>query len=389
MTRQRIAVLSGGRAEFGLLLPICQAILATPALEIQLILTGEHCEPDAASRVEVDASGLRPAAEVPMGLSNDRGPDLAAAIGRATVGLAAALERLAPDLLLILGDRYELLAAAAAATVMGLPIAHVAGGDVTAGAYDDGIRHALTKLSHLHFPNNAGAARRIAQLGEAPERIHCVGSTALDRLLAMERPDRSEAASRLGLAADRPWIVATMHPVTRDRIPSLTQLEALLDALADQAQAGIQILFTAPNRDNEGSAMRARILEWCQTTPGAIFCPSLGFESYAMAVSHATLVIGNSSSGIMEAPALGVPSVNVGRRQDGRPRARSVIDCAPTSAAIAEAIDRALALEGGGTESLFGDGQASVRIVKVLANLPPRDWLLQKPFVDLEAALAA
>ena len=261
-------------------------------------------------------------------------------IGLALIDLAARFEQLQPDLLVVLGDRYEVLAAAIAAVVASVPVAHIHGGELTEGAFDDSIRHAVTKLSHLHFVATPDFAQRVAQLGEDPSRIHVVGAPAVDVITQLSPISLVDLESELGISLARPLVVVAYHPST---IPGEDPLAATCEILAavDAIGAG-SIVASLPNADPHFSSIRQKILDFAEDRDNVAVVPSIGHERYLSLVRHADLVIGNSSSGIIEAPVLGTPSINVGQRQHGRPIADCVVTVPPDNTAIADAARRSL-----------------------------------------------
>jgi UDP-hydrolysing UDP-N-acetyl-D-glucosamine 2-epimerase len=297
--------------------------------------------------------------------------------------MADVLARLAPDLVLLLGDRYEILSVAMAATLARIPIAHIAGGDVTEGAFDDALRHAITKMAHLHFVTNSDAARRVRQLGEAADRIHVVGSPGLDLIRTTAVPARDAFFASLGLAPRAVNLLVTFHPVTLAQ-DSMRQLEELLAALKELG-SDVSLLFTGSNADPDARALEARLRAFAADHPSALVVPSLGAERFFAALSHMDAFVGNSSSGLYEAPSFGIPTVNIGDRQTGRLKADSVIDCAPARAEIGAAIARGLARGRRPTVNPFGDGHAAERITRVLRAVSEPKALLVKRFVDLAA----
>jgi UDP-hydrolysing UDP-N-acetyl-D-glucosamine 2-epimerase len=380
----RIAVVSGGRADFGLLLEPIRHLAAQPDFDVRVVLTGQHLLPGyGEARALLARQGLAEPLLVDMGLGDaDDAASITRASGRALLGFADALAALRPDLMLVLGDRYEIVCAALAATLARIPIAHIAGGDLTAGAIDDAFRHAITAMAHLHFATNADAARRLRQLGQPAERIHVIGSPGLDLALRTPRLARDAFLAAVGLGGGRPAVLVTFHPVTRseDSTGQVAELLAALDALGPAAA----ILITGTNADPEGLTIDRLLDEFARGRPNVVRVASLGPERYFSALAHMDIVVGNSSSGLYEAPSFAIPTVNIGRRQDGRLRARSVIDCAPERAAIAHAIHSGLARGRQPVQNPYGDGDASRRLVAVLAGVNPRQ-LLDKDFRDLEA----
>lgn len=381
----KIAVLTASRAEYGLLRPVIEALSAEPGWQVPLIVSGGHLAPSQGLTVrEIEADGWPIAHRVPMLVEGDTPDALARSLALATIGLSDALAALQPDLLLLLGDRYELLAAAQAALLHRVPLVHLAGGDTSEGAYDESIRHALSKLAHVHAVTHASSAARVRQMGEDPARIHVVGSPGIDAILSRPRLDRAALEASLGAPLRaRNWLV-TLHPATLGGAPldELRALQAALDALlAEQPDTGLWI--TQANADEGGAALNAGWAAWAgaaQGRPQARVYPSLGQQRFLSLLAQVDGVIGNSSSGLYEAPSFGIPTVDIGERQQGRLAADSVIRCAATPAAIGAALREAAARDCRATVNPYGDGHAAERIVALLRQLPPRAELLRKRF---------
>lgn len=377
----KILAITGGRADWGLLVPVLDALRDDPRFELEILATGQHLMSGSSSLEAIVADGHRVDHRIDMGLDGDDGPvRLAHGMGAAVAGVGSVLEAARPDLLLVLGDRYEILACTLAAVVARLPIAHLCGGDVTEGAIDDAIRHAITKLAALHFPTNAESAARIVQMGEDPARVHDVGSTGIDRILGIEPMPRATFFAEMGLEPRARNFVVTFHPATLAS-DSIGQAQAMLDALDTLPEVGL--IFTGSNADPGARAIDALVQTWVARRDGAVFHPSLGSRRYFSALRHCDLVIGNSSSGLAEAPSFGVATVNIGERQARRPRAASVIDCAATPEAIAAAIAAASALDCSNVRNPFGDGHSAARIVNVLAAIEAPHLLVRKSFRDI------
>jgi UDP-N-acetylglucosamine 2-epimerase (non-hydrolysing)/GDP/UDP-N,N'-diacetylbacillosamine 2-epimerase (hydrolysing) len=382
----RVAIVTGTRADYGLIRPVARAIHAEPGWELGLLVTAAHLAPEFGMTVaQVEADGLPIAARIPTLEADDTGLGTARSTGRGTIGTAEALDAWRPDLLLVVGDRFEQLAAAQAGLFLGIPIAHLYGGDVTEGAFDDAIRHAVTKLAHLHFVSNEEARRRVIQLGEAPERVHTVGSPALDELLAVDPPRRETVARYLDMPLDGRTAVVTFHPATLDAQPAPEQLDEVLGAVAD-VEPALTVVITRANADPQGRAVNARIETWLARQPAWRAFDALGPTRYHGLLRHAAVVVGNSSSGLYEAPSFGVPTVNVGDRQRGRLRASSVIDVPVDRAAIRAGIERALAGDWHDAVNPYGDGHATPRIMDALRAIEDPRALLRKRFHDLPAA---
>jgi len=386
----RLLAVTGTRAEYGLVRPILQALHADPAFEVGLVVTGTHLA-DAFGRTvdAIEADGLPISAQIDiLEAGDDTGLGVARAVGRATPAIAEAFDQFRPDLVFLVGDRFEQLAAAQAALFLRLPVIHLFGGDITEGAFDDSIRHAITKLAHVHLVSNKASARVVRQLGEDPAHVHVVGSPAIDELvrrLPVDRAaERAALARELGIRFGQPSLLVTFHPATLDREEPVAQLDEILRAV-ETFGPGAGIVVTKANADPGGRAINARIDEWAADRANVQVFDSLGNERYHALLGTVDAMVGNSSSGLYEAPSLGVPTVNVGDRQAGRLRASSVIDVAPEASAIRAAIDRALAGDWSNTVNPYGDGHATERIVAVISALEEPDRLVRKRFHEVTA----
>lgn len=371
--RRRVAVVTGSRADYGHLYWLLREIADDPALELQLIVTGMHLSPRFGNTVDmIVADGFAVAARVESLLEGDGGVVAAKSTGRGTIGLADAFECLAPDVAVVLGDRFEILAAATAALLMRIPLAHIHGGESTEGAVDDSIRHAITKMASLHFVAAEPYRRRVVQMGEDPDRVHLVGAPGLDALTRSTVPDRAEVEKALGLSiGGSPLFLVTYHPETAGG-DDKAGVDALLGALGEFPSAAV--VFTGVNADPGHDAVARAIDAFAAERKGPTASrQSLGQTLYLGTMKQASAVIGNSSSGLIEAPALGVPTVNIGNRQGGRLRAASVIDCPPEPIAVATAIRRAIdpAFRASWPKplSLYGQGGAARRIKDALKSV--------------------
>jgi UDP-hydrolysing UDP-N-acetyl-D-glucosamine 2-epimerase len=377
---RRICVVTGGRAEYGLLRWLMQDIAADPDLALQLVVTGSHLEPRFGETVTViEADGFAIDARVPIDLTDDSAPGIARSMGLALVGVAEAIAGLTPDLMLVLGDRFEILAAVQAATLSGLPVVHIAGGDVTEGAIDDAMRHAITKLAHVHLTTNEASAARVRAMGENPEHVHVVGSPGLDWLKREPVMDREALEGVLGAPLGQRNLLVTFHPVTLARDRGLSQFEALLEALDALPLTTIKWL-TCPNADPGHVHLLEAMGRWVDGRTDVRVHASLGSARYLGLMAQVDAVVGNSSSGLYEAPSFHVPTIDIGDRQGGRLAAASVIHCAATKDAILEALAKAEAMDCSAVVNPYGDGHASERIVAVLKALPDRAALLAKRF---------
>ena len=379
---RRICVVTGSRAEYGLLYWVLRDIRDSVSLELQLVATGTHLEPGFGMTVEqIEADGFTVDRRVFIDLAEDTAGAIARAMGRAVVGVSEALEALAPDVMLVLGDRFEIMAAVQAAMIHGVPVAHIAGGDTTEGAFDEAIRHAITKMSHVHLTTNAGSAGRVAQMGEAASRIHVVGSPGLDHLRRRPLMSQTELEGALGVPLGARNALITFHPVTLAAGQGVGQFRALLDAL-DSLPGNFVKWMTRPNADPGNHAIAEMLDQWAKGRPDVHVYTSLGQARYLALMSLSDIVIGNSSSGLYEAPSFKIPTVDVGDRQGGRLAAASVVRAKATATAIRNAIDQALAMDCSHVVNPYGDGRSAGRIVSVLEHLPPRGTLLHKVFQD-------
>jgi UDP-N-acetylglucosamine 2-epimerase (non-hydrolysing)/GDP/UDP-N,N'-diacetylbacillosamine 2-epimerase (hydrolysing) len=382
MTSRKICVVTGSRADYGLLYWVMKSIQADSDLLLQVAVTGMHLSADFGLTARtVEADGFPISARIDSLLPGDSAAAVAKSIGRGVIGFADAFEQLEPDLVLLLGDRFEILAAAQAALVAKIPVAHIAGGDVTEGAFDDAIRHSITKMSHLHFVTNAAAESRVRQLGEDPRFIFNFGSPGLDTLVRTPLLPRPELEATLGFSLRPHNLLVTFHPATLDAAGSAAQLTELFHAL-DSLGPDFGVIFTKGNADTEGLTLNRLIGAYVETRPNCRLFDSLGQQKYLSVMKQVDALVGNSSSGLYEAPSLRKPAVNIGDRQKGRLRAASVIDCAPDAGAIERAIRDALVLDCSAVKNPYGDGNSAPRIVAVLKSIEDPRRLVRKEFVD-------
>jgi UDP-N-acetylglucosamine 2-epimerase (non-hydrolysing)/GDP/UDP-N,N'-diacetylbacillosamine 2-epimerase (hydrolysing) len=382
---KRICVVTGSRAEYGILYWLLHDLKAAPDLELQLIATGMHLSPEFGLTVrQIEADGFVVSRRVEMLLSSDTPGGVARSIGLGVIGMSDALESLRPDVVVVLGDRFEILAAAQACLVHNIPVAHIAGGDTTEGAFDESIRHAITKMAHLHFVTNEEAARRVRQMGEDPTRVHAVGSPGLDHLRRRPLLERDALSAALGARLGAHNLLVTFHPVTLEPGESVRQFEELCAAL-DDADAIVGddtvVWCTRPNADTGGRALIASLDAWAGRNPDRIRVhTSLGQLRYLSLMALCDAVVGNSSSGLYEAPSFRRPTVDIGDRQRGRLAALSVVHCEPRRDEIRTALRAALALDCARVLNPYGDGETSARIVALLRDMPSATSLLKKHF---------
>ncbi len=383
---RRIGVVTTSRADYGILRPLLRRITADDELELVLVVSGSHLGRRHGSIREIEADGFPVAAEVPLFEEESDDPvAFAAGVGRGAGGFARVLADLEPEVVLVVGDRLELLGVAAAALPLRIPIAHVHGGERTDGAFDDLVRHSLTKLSHLHFASAEPHARRIVQMGEEPWRVVVSGAPALDAIAETPEMARDELERRVGMELDGWTLIATYHPSTVGDEDPGTACRALLGAIE---RSGLPTVFTAPNLDPGGAAVAELLDRYVSTHENARLVPSLGAETYYALLRASIAMVGNSSSGLIEAPTFRLPVVNVGARQEGRLRAANVIDAAADEEAVLDAIRRAVTSEFRqglrGLTNPYGDCHASDRILATLKQHPADGMLLRKRFVDLD-----
>ncbi len=385
---RRVMVVTGSRAEYGLLHRVLLEINNSSRLALQLVVTGSHLsERHGRTITEIERDGLPIAGSVDMELDGDCPADLTRAMGRALIGFADVLSTLQPDIMVLLGDRYEVLAAAEAAMLARIPIAHIHGGEASEGQIDEAIRHALTKMAHYHFVAADAYRSRVIQMGEQPDTVFNVGAPGLDAIVEAGGMSFDAAMESVGFHPKRPLFLVTYHPVTL-QAGAADDARALLEALDVFPDASI--VFTGTNADTAGDEIAHLIDAYVeQHAPRVMQISSFGRERYVSVLRGADVVVGNSSSGIIEAPAVGTPTVNIGVRQQGRLRAPSIIDCGADRDSIQMAIDYALSPKfqevAAACETPYGKGGASKKIAQLLETLP-LDNVLMKKFHALEVA---
>lgn len=380
---RKICFVTGSRADFGLLVWPMRAIQQTARLKLQLIATGMHLSPEFGYTIShIRDEGFTVDDTVESLLSSDSGVGVAKSVGIGVIGFADAFARLQPDLVVVLGDRFETFAAAQAAMYMRLPMAHLFGGDVTEGAVDESTRHSISKMSHLHFTSNRDSTRRLMQLGENPARIHTIGSTGIDAIKRLKLMDRETVGREVGMPLGPRNMLVTFHPQTIEAGQSVNALDELFAALSI-LDPQWRLFFTLANADAEGRALNNRIKAFVASRPNAIAVASLGQLRYISLMNQVDVVVGNSSSGVLEAPSLNVPSVDIGDRQKGRERASSVFNTPAERNAIVAAISKAAIHGRQPTVSPYGDGESSQRFADVIAAVPDFRELLRKGFYDL------
>lgn len=386
MNKVKICVVTGTRAEYGQLYQLMKSIEAEPKLFLQILVTGAHLSPEfGQTSKEIERDGFQINEKVEMLLSADTHTAISKSTGLAIIGFADTLEKLSPDLLILLGDRYEMLAASVAATFARIPIAHISGGETTTGAYDEAIRHSITKMAWWHFVAAEEYQKRVVQLGENPERVFNVGGLGVDAIRKAKLLSHKELIKDTGIKFGSKNLLITYHPVTLEKQTSQKQFQSLLSALDDLND--VYLIFTMPNADSDGRIIKQMIDQFvsCHNQRSISFT-SMGHLNYLSTLQFVDGVVGNSSSGLAEAPTFQIGTVNIGDRQSGRLKAKSIIDCEPTKGSIKKAIktlfseDFLMILPT--VENPYGEGNATEKILNILKNTPlPLE--LKKDFYDL------
>ncbi len=381
-----IAVVTTSRADYGIYRPLLRRLADDRGIDLQLIVGGMHLKAEFGDTIgEIESDGFPISEKVDLLSAADTPAAIAEAMGRGTAGFGQAFARLGPDIAVVLGDRFEMFAAAAAAQPFRLPLAHIHGGELTLGAIDDSFRHAMTKLSHIHFAAAEDYGRRIRQMGEEAWRVHVSGALGLDNLDLVEPLQGKELEEAVGMALNEPPLVVTYHPATLGSADVETQADALTEALDGVKRP---LVITAPNADEGGRRLQERFQDFAAGRPRRRYVESLGTRGYFGLMAAAVAMVGNSSSGIIEAASFKLPVVNIGRRQEGRLRPANVIDVGESAEDILAGIDRALAAEfRGGLADLQnpfqGERPAAEAIHASLVSLAIDGRLLNKRFVDM------
>lgn len=382
---RKICVITGARAEYGLLRWVMQGIKDEPALTLQIIVTGMHLSAEfGLTYREIEQDGFKIDRKVEMLTSSDTPVGIAKSIGLGLIGFADALNELMPDLIVVLGDRFEIFSAVAAALVARVPVAHLHGGETTEGAFDEAIRHSITKMSHLHFVAAEEYRQRVIQLGEQPDRVFLVGGLGIDGIKRLKLLDREELESSLGFKLGKKNLLITFHPVTLEAATSADQMAELLAALAERHDT--QLIFTMPNADTDGRVLITMVEQFVAQHTNARAYPSLGQLRYLSCIAHVDGVVGNSSSGLLEVPSFRKGTINIGDRQRGRLLAASVINCEPSRQSISAALGRLYEADFQASLNLvtppYGEGGASEKVVETI-KLYTFDGIAKKVFHDL------
>lgn len=383
---RKICIVTGSRAEYGLLCSLMHLIQDDPELILQVIATNMHLSPEfGLTYKEIEKDGFRIDKKVEMLLSSDTANATTKSVGIATIGFADAYEDLKPDLLLVLGDRYEILAAVTAALFYKIPVAHLHGGEITEGAYDDAIRHAITKMSHLHFTSTEEYRNRVIQLGEEPNRVFNVGAIGIDNIKHLKLLSKHQLEENLNFKFGKKCVLVTFHPVTLENNTARDQIQNLLQAL--QSINDLQILFTLPNSDTDGRIIGQLIKQFVEENKNrsAVFA-SLGQLKYLSALQYVSAVVGNSSSGLLEVPSFNIPTLNIGNRQKGRLKPETIVDCEPTIEDLNEKLSLVLSSKfRDGCTNSFNPYQKKDTANKILSVIKHfnLDKLIQKRFYNI------
>ena len=386
---RKICIITGTRAEYGLLRWVMQGIKDAPDLFLQVIATGMHLSPEfGLTYREIEQDGFQIDRKVEMLTSSDTPAGIAKSMGLGLIGIADALKELSPDLIIVLGDRFEIFAAVAAALVARIPVAHLHGGETTEGAFDEALRHSITKMSHLHFVAAEEYRQRVIQLGEQPERVFLVGGLGIDNIKRLKLLDRAELEASLGFKLGQKNLLITFHPVTLETATAADQMTELLAALAELQDT--LLIFTMPNADTDGRILIRMVEQFVAQHANARAYTSLGQLRYLSGIAHVDGVVGNSSSGLIEVPSFRKGSINIGDRQRGRLQAASVINSAPTRQDIAAALKRLYDADfQAGLSQVYnpyGEGGASEKVLETIKHYAI-DGITKKAFYDLPACL--
>lgn len=382
---RKICVITGSRAEYGLLRWLLQGIEEEPTLELQLIVTGSHLSPEFGLTYKEIEKDFDICLSLEILTSSDTSVGIATSMGLGLIRFADAFKQIKPDLVLVLGDRYEIFSATAASLVARIPVAHLHGGETTEGAFDEALRHSITKMSHLHFVAAEEYKNRVIQLGEQPENVFQVGGLGVDSSKRLKLLSKEELEASLGIKLLDKNLLITFHPVTLETETATQQMNELLGALSELHNTNL--IFTMPNADPDGRVLIQLIQEFCSTTINAHFFTSLGQMRYFSAINLFDGVIGNSSSGLMEVPSFKKATINIGDRQKGRLRAGSVIDCEPTKMSIKNAISELYSekfqKQLSSTNNPYGDGGSVEKIIEVLKTVSLEN-LIKKAYFDIK-----
>ena len=388
--KKKICVLTATRAEYGLLKPVIVKLMAITDFDVRVAVTGMHLSPEfGLTYKEIENDGILIDEKIEILMSSDTPSGISKTMGLAMTGFADYFARLQPDMLLVLGDRYETLAVCCAAMNQMIPIVHLYGGETTEGQIDESIRHSITKMSYLHFTSTEIYRKRVIQLGENPDRVFNVGSLGIENIKNIKCFEKDEILKELHLPADEPYAVVTFHPVTLEKNTSMEQVSQLLKAISNQKN--MNYIITKANSDTYGRIINKMIDAFAKDHNNCIAVASLGTKKYLSAMKYSCMVIGNSSSGIVEAPSFKIPTINIGDRQKGRIQAESVINCEPTYTSIIEAIKKAKSREFqkalSSVENPYEKDNTSSLILTALKDYIMHDINIKKEFYNIDFSI--
>ncbi len=381
---RKICVITGTRAEYGLLYWLIKEIEKDKDLELQLVVTGMHLSPEFGLTYKEIEKDFKIDKKIEMILSSDTAVGISKSMGLAQISFAEAYEELKPDILVVLGDRYEIFSAASAAMISKIPMAHLHGGEATEGLIDESIRHSITKMSHLHFVAAKEYKNRVIQLGEQPDRVFNVGGLGVDNINKLKLLSRESFEQDINFSLGEKNILVTFHPVTLESSTAEIQFKELLDALDDLQDT--KIIFTKANSDTDGRVINSMIDDYVTNHDNTISFTSMGQLNYLSALQFVDAVVGNSSSGLLEAPSFKIGTIDIGDRQKGRIKADSVISCSPEKEDISKSLERLYSKDFQNivkkTKNPYGSGGASQKIISIIKDINLKG-ILKKPFYDL------
>ncbi|MEG3047189.1 MAG: UDP-N-acetylglucosamine 2-epimerase [Mucinivorans sp.] len=381
---RKICIVTGTRAEWGLLVRLARLIEADEELQLQIIATNMHLsDVYGLTYKEIEADGFKIDYRVPMETDGDTRRDTVKSMARAMDGFADAYQILQPDMIVVLGDRYEILVAVTAALIFKIPVAHIHGGEITMGAYDDAIRHSITKMSHLHLTSTEAYRQRVIQMGEQPSNVFNVGAIGVENIKKIELWDKAQTEKSLdNFELDRNTILITYHPVTLENNTAENQINELLEALDHLPQ--VKVIFTMPNSDTENLIIARKIKDWCAVNgKRSGWFVSLGIKRYLSVLQYIGAVVGNSSSGIIEVPSFGIPTINIGDRQKGRLAAVSVINCQPTASDITTKIREVIGRKPTSVSNPYEKENTAQEILQIIKTHNSKD-IIKKHFFNIQ-----
>jgi len=392
MIKKKICVVTGTRAEYGLLRPLIKKIDENPKFKLQLIATGMHLSPEfGLTYRNIESDGFQIDEKVEILLSSDTSIGISKSMGLALISFSEYYQRLIPDLIIILGDRYETFSATAAASVANIPVAHLHGGELTEGAFDDSFRHSMTKMSYLHFTSTEEYRKRVIQLGESPERVFNVGALGVENILNLDLLSKNELENQLNISLSKKYLVIVFHAVTLENKTAENNFKELLKAL-DKYDSNISKVFIKGNSDTEGRIINQMIDDYVNENNNSYAFTSLSIENYLSLLKNCFAIIGNSSSGVLEAPTLNTPSINIGDRQKGRIKAESVFDCENNETDILSTLKEVDTLylnnRVENVNNPYEKEGTSGKIIKVIEDYLLSNKIdLKKSFYDIEVGL--